>query len=331
MLSLGLVLSALAMSTARAVDPTAAEAGLQALSTADLRVATITFRLAAANIELCKDQAPLSGLSLHDASQYDVDYRPAAVRLFGLGKWPGVMAIVPGGPADRAGLRSGDALLAINGVAIPAAPDDQEGGSAPASYDRMARILEQFDAALAGGPVTLTVARAGAELKLRLAPVTGCASRSQLLPDDKRDAGADGRMISITTAMVDFARNDDELAVVISHEMAHNAMRHRQLLDAQGVSRGLLSHFGANARKIRATEQEADRLGLYMMARAGFDIMAAPAFWRRFGKATDFGPLSDATHPRGREREQAMLGLIGDINAKRASGQPLVPGASARP
>jgi hypothetical protein len=59
--------------------------------------------------------------------------------------------------------------------------------------------------------------------------------------------------------------------------------------------------------------------------------MAAPAFWRRFGKATDFGPLSDPTHPRGREREQAMLGLIGDINAKRAAGQPLVPGASARP
>ena len=324
--SIGLTLLALTASgSARAIDPATVEAGLKLLRAADLRVATVTFRLAAANSELCKDHAPLSGLSLHDASQYSADYREAAIRLFGLGEGPGLMAVVSGSAADRAGLQAGDALLAINGVPTRTEDTADHGTNSRPSYRGMARVLEQLDAALAHGPATLDVSRAGKKLSFLLTPGTGCASQSQLLPDEKKDAGADGRMISITTAMVDYTLNDDELAVVIGHEMAHNALRHRLRLREQGVARGLLNHFGANATKIRATEKEADRIGLYMMARAGFDIAAAPAFWRRFGRTTDLGIFSDRTHPRWRERERNLLSSIDVIKTQRASGKRLVP------
>jgi hypothetical protein len=329
-LSIGLALCALTtLASAEAIDQASAEAGLAQLGAADLRVATVTFRLAVANNELCKDHAPLTGLSLHDAAQYSADYRPAAIRMFGLDDGPGVMAVVSDSPADKAGLATGDAILAINGVSTRTNASTQRGTSP--SYAGMARLLEQLDVALKQGPTTLEIRRGGKNLSLVLTPVMGCASQSQLLPDNNKDAGADGRMISITTALVDYTLNDDELAVVVGHEMAHNALRHRLLLDQAGVARGLLSHFGRNATAIRATEREADRVGLYMMARAGFDIAAAPTFWRRFGRATDLGIFSDPTHPRWRERERDMLSAIDEIKAKRATGQRMAPDPTTAP
>jgi Zn-dependent protease with chaperone function len=328
-LSMGLALCSLTTSVSvEAIDLASAEAGLALLHAADLRVATVTFRLAAANKELCKDHAPLSGLSLHDASQYSADYRPAAIRLFDLGDEPGVMAVVAGSPADRAGLQTGDAIVAINNVSTSEDFPAWDDKSAPPSYERMSQLLERLDAALKRGPITIDVRRGGEKLSLLLTPVIGCASQSQLLPDDHKDAGADGRMISITTALVDYTLNDDELAAVIGHEMAHNALRHRLRLEKAGVARGLLSHFGRNATAIRATEKEADRVGLYMMARAGFELSAAPTFWRRFGRATDLGIFSDPTHPRWRERERDLISSIDEIRTMQASGRRLIPSQS---
>ena len=47
--------------------------------------------------------------------------------------------------------------------------------------------------------------------------------------------------------------------------------RHRVRLDAARVSRGFLGNFGRNARLIRETEVEADRLSVYLLERAGYD------------------------------------------------------------
>lgn len=320
--TLAILVALLSVTAGSARDPLPAEAGLEHLREGDLRVATVVYRLAAANAELCRDVAPLTGLIIHDALQYNQDYRPAAIRLFGLGDRPGIMAIVPGSPAERAGFRPNDMLLAIGGVPVAAGPSRT---SEATSYQGVADVLEQLDSALAKGSVTLEVRRGEERVSLLLTPVIGCASRSQLIPDDKKDAGADGRMISITTALADYTQSDDELAVILGHEMAHNVLRHRLKLKESGIARGLLSHFGKNATAIRATEREADHVGLYMMARAGFDITAAPAFWRRYGRATDLGIFSDPTHPRWRERERELLSAIDAIHAKRARGEPLVP------
>ncbi|HWL48172.1 MAG TPA: M48 family metallopeptidase [Sphingomonadaceae bacterium] len=301
--------------------PSPETAGLQQLQAEDLRVATIAYRLAVANRELCLDTAPLSGLIVHDASQYAPDYRPAAIRLFGLGGGPGVEAVVADSAAARAGVRAGDELVAVNDVAV----DRRAADGGAADYAPVATVKALLAAELAKGPVDLRVVRGGETRMFRIVPVEGCASTIQLLPSDRSDAGADGRMISITTAMVDYADGDDELAVVIAHEMAHNALRHRARLDAAGVSRGIFRIFGKNAKQIRRTEEEADRLGLYLMARAGFDIEAAPRFWRRYGKAHDLGFLSEPTHPRWKARVEALQATIHWIREQQARGAPIRP------
>jgi predicted Zn-dependent protease len=47
---------------------------------------------------------------------------------------------------------------------------------------------------------------------------------------------------------------------------------------------------------IKATEAEADRLSVWLMANAGYDPEAAISFWERYGKATGPGHFQRA-HP----------------------------------
>ncbi|SNS58348.1 Peptidase family M48 [Sphingomonas laterariae] len=321
-----LVQAAAPASAEPAADPqpiSAIDAGLLALRDGDVRVAAIAFRLATANLPLCADHSAATGLVIHDGRQYRGKYREAAERLFLLGDSPGVMGVVPGSPAALAGIQANDRLVAINGVAVDAAdsPRSRKGGD----YEPVQQLLDQLDAAAEAGPVAMQLVRDGQTIDVSITPLATCASRIQLLPSGKLDAAADGRMISITSAMVDFTRNDDELAFIIAHEMAHNALRHRARLDDQKVSRGLLSIVGANARRIKETECEADHVGLYMAARAGFAVEQAPEFWRRFGRTYDFGPLSDPTHPSGKQRAESASAALVQIADERAKGLPLEP------
>lgn len=302
----------------------ALENSLRALQAADLKIATIAFRLATANRDLCRTSTPLTGLVLGNLDQYSAEYRDAAAHLFNIGDAPTVSAVVPGSPGEKAGLAIGDRLLAANGVPLF---DDEANGRkrSRAGYESMARAMSTLSAALAAGPVTLSVEQGGVTRTVRLDPADACPAAIQLLPSNKRDAGADGKMISLTTAMFDFAQNDDELATVISHELAHNGLQHRVVLDAKDVKRGLLGQFGKNATRIRQTECEADHVGLYYMARAGYDISVVPGFYRRLGQTYDLGPLSDRTHPSGKKREEAAQLTLDEIAARQAAGGPLTP------
>src|SRR3546814_20470345 len=76
----------------------------------------------------------------------------------------------------------------------------------------------------------------------------------------------------------------------------------------------MFSIFGRNARLIRTTEIEADRLSVVLLANAGQDPMAAARLWRDHGKRPgDGGLLAGTTHrglddriPLG-EREAGMI------------------------
>ncbi len=123
---------------------------------------------------------------------------------------------------------------------------------------------------------------------------------------DKRDvvnAFADGNQIYITQGMLRFVDNPGELATVVAHELAHNMMGHRAaketnmvagagvglifdiLAAAAGVNTGgdfmrIGAEAGAGAFS-QDFEAEADYVGVYLMARGGYDIDLAPNFWRR--------------------------------------------------
>src|SRR3546814_19596793 len=65
----------------------------------------------------------------------------------------------------------------------------------------------------------------------------------------------------------------------------------------------MFSIFGRNARLIRTTEIEADRLSVVLLANAGYDPMAAARLWRDHGKRLgDRGMLAGTTPPRLADR-----------------------------
>src|SRR5687768_14024601 len=90
-----------------------------ALRAFDARVATIGHRIAVASLDLCSQIQWRPGVALHALSQYSGRSREAAARDFGLDRGPGVLALAAGGPAERAGLRIDDILLAVDGAALP--------------------------------------------------------------------------------------------------------------------------------------------------------------------------------------------------------------------
>lgn len=297
----------------------AADQSLLAMRALDQRVATIGHRLAVRGRDLCTTRSNLPGFALHDLSQYGADYRAAASRAFGLDAGPAVLALVPDGPAERAGLRLDDVLLSLDGQALPRGDPGRD-----RSFERMAQILDALDAAFADGRAEVEIARAGARRSLSIGTEPGCATRFQLLPSRRLNAEADGRYVQVTTAIAGYVADDGELAAVLAHEFAHNILGHRVRLDAAGVARGFFGNFGRNARHIRETEVEADRFSVYLMERAGYDPSAAVRFWSHFGRR-GLNFLGSPTHPNWRRRIALLEAEIAEIRSARAAGRLPAP------
>lgn len=291
---------------------------LDDLRVLDVRLIDVGTRLAVANAALCEDRQWQAGMTIHDLSQYAGASRPQAAASFGLTAGPGVLALAPSGAAARAGIRLDDIILAADGAPLPPAPRDPRASFAPAE-----RIVEALEAALADGVAALTLRRGGAATTVRIEADPGCASRFQLLPSPRLEARADGRYVQLTSAMAEFARDDQELAALVAHELAHNILKHRRRLNAAGVDRGLLAPFGRSGRLFRQTELEADRLAVHLLARAGFDPAAAVRLWTRQSRVDS--RLFAGTHPDWPARIAALEDEIAALAAGRPAPIPRGP------
>ena len=139
-------------------------------------------------------------------------------------------------------------------------------------------------------------------------------------------AWTDGEGIWITRGMARFLKSDDELASVLSHEMAHALRGHMAYLWVQQLLGQAVvipaGRFGGQAsaqvanwlvqaatRKFdRDREREADLYGLIWAHRAGFNVDAAKEVFRRMAvempESLERGFLS--THPSLSERFLAL-------------------------
>lgn len=161
------------------------------------------------------------------------------------------------------------------------------------------------------------------------------------------NAYADGKSVTVSAPMMVFAQRDTHLAFVVAHELAHNIMAHPQnqqknvllgsllgavadvALASQGASTGGgFSNLGGSVAMLRyspAFEQEADYIGLYILARAGYPIEEAPDFWRAMSQYEPEGIYARSTHPTNAERFIGMRKTIAEIRAKQRAHQPLIP------
>lgn len=297
-----------------------AEQRLIALTDLDQRVARVGYRLSEANAELCPAVRNSAGWLLHAASQYSPELRPYAETRFGLdGDLPGLLAVPEGSAAALAGLRRGDLLLSVNGEALTRGVTRRA-----AAFEGVEANIQKLDLALASGPIEIAFRRDGNDQTARITPQRACGYDVQLDPSDELNARADGKRLFITTAMAGFTATDDELALVLGHELAHHVLGHRGWHEAETRGRQTQT-VPALAGASGGAERQADRVGLYLAARAGFDSSIGPAFWRRFGAFDWRVRYPQWGHPSAEARARALEAVQAEITARRASGQPLVP------
>lgn len=171
---------------------------------------------------------------------------------------------------------------------------------------------------------------------------SGCNYPIKLLDGDALNAFADGSAVYINSGMLRFVDSDDELALVIGHELAHNLLGHREkktanallgavidvaILASTGIdSQGVFANAGASAFS-QEFEAEADYAGLYLARAGGFDITQAANFWRRMGIENESRLIKkfNSTHPSTPERYIALEKASIEINNKLASGIPILP------
>lgn len=314
----GLLLLAATAATAAPADEESLRS-LAAMRELDGRLATAGHRLATAAVDLCAERTWRYGFFLHDLSQYGRRERAAAVRAFGLDRGPAILAVAEDGPAERAGLRRDDIVLQVDGAALPAAVV-----SGKAEFGGVERMLDALDAAFADGRAEIELLRGSGRRTVTVEAVPGCPTRFQLMPSRELNARADGRYVQLSTAIADYAVDDAEFAAVIAHEFAHNLLQHRRRLDAAGVDRGFFGHFGGSARLFRHTEDEADRLSIHLLARAGYDPGAAVRFWNRFGPR-GLAIFGSPKHHKWRARVRAMHEEIAAVAAAKEKGAPSLP------
>lgn len=295
------------------------------LAALEARVAAIAFRLTTANAAWCPAVQPQFGWLWGDLRLYDEGSRADARTTYDASDAdaPFIAAVAPDSPAAASGLRAGAAIFAVNGV--PIAADEQTKGD---PFSRITALEMQLAALPAAAEIHIAT---NDGRTVHVTPVAGCASAFRV-EDRQQVAGvADGRLVLINAGLASFAADDNELAAAVAHELAHNILRHRARLDAAGVDRGLGKQFGRSARLFRQTEVEADRLSVWLMRGAGYDIEAAARFWRAYGKQGGPVLFQAATHPRWQARVTSVEAEIAAIRTADAAGTPLTPPLIAAP
>ncbi len=154
-----------------------------------------------------------------------------------------------------------------------------------------------------------------------------------------------GKIIFYSGILTQLQLTDDEVAMVMGHEIAHALREHaRERMGKQAATNlgaGLLgqmlglgqlgqtvTNYGAQLLSLqfsREDESEADLVGMELAARAGFDPRAGVSLWQKMvGTKAGASPQWLSTHPSGGRR-------IADIQANLPRVMPLYERAQARP
>ncbi len=314
--------TALALTAASPVRASGAGSQATPIVTQDLRLASVGYRIARQNADRCQSPERLTGLLLHDRAAYDARDRALIGARFGLGEGFGVRDVVEGSAADRAGLRRGDEIVALNGTAMAGFAQDLVGRKA--SYQRSDAFETLLGTALRQGAATLLFRRDGTLRTLRLTADAGCGGHWVVVPGKAFNAWSDGHYVAVTSRLMTEITDDAELAFVVAHEMSHNILRHQEALRGRSA---LLSQLGFGSARVKDTEIEADTLAIGLLARAGYDLSAPARFLVRAAQKRPFDvPI---THPGLKRRIGIVTAEIARLQVSSSRAAVIAPSNAA--
>ncbi|MEO6308297.1 MAG: M48 family metallopeptidase [Nitrospiraceae bacterium] len=281
-----------------------------------VRLHDVAFPLLVAAADWCSvDREPTYGFLLKDQEALQIQGGEGA------GNSVSVAYIHPRLPAASAGLRLADQLISVNERTVRGIRAEEV--SQWIRRMTIARIQ----------PLQLEVARGGSRQIVHLWAVPACQFSVQLLESNQINGIADGRRVGVTTGAMRFVHSDDELAWLLAHEIAHNLLNHSQnvrlsaMLNAfLGATTGASPEASVPSER-RSLEAQADYVGAFIMARAGYDVQAIKQFWRRMESLRSRKNTSemDVSHPTTDERLASFEITLKEIQEKRDRGESLQP------
>jgi predicted Zn-dependent protease len=175
----------------------------------------------------------------------------------------------------------------------------------------------------------------------------GCAIPIRYVVDQSVNANTTDERIVVYSGLEAVAKTDAQLAIVIGHELAHANLGHldkRKVNTAIGFAGGLVIDAaviaggvptggvftrefmkgGARAFSV-AFEREADYVGAYYAARAGYDLAGAEQIWWTIGQGDPNSLRFATTHPMAPVRFLQLQAAAAEIAEKQRQHRPLVP------
>ena len=303
------------------------------------RLDRVAFRIRVANRESCGTWvAPQLGMLAVSPQSLPRRIKSLSSEALDL-SWdrPTVISVADGSPAAIAGIASGDELVSFDGQRVPVAR--------PRLW-----IAERLQAN-GDAPIDVVLQRRGEQRTVTVRPVSGCAIPIQLQINPDPGAFTDFRRIVIQSGMLRLTPADADLAIVLGHELAHVTMGHYRkkvqnmivgtaigaVVDG-GLMMGTVNSGGLFTRHLQraglmafsiAFEREADYVGAYYAARAGYDISGAAQVWRALSLESPASIRLGSTHPTTPERFVFMQKVAAEIADKQSRQLPLVPELAA--
>lgn len=299
------------------------------------RLHNVAFQLRIANRDHCGYRAGAQiGLIAGTASSLPRKFRSFSHEALSV-SWTHatVLSIADNSPAAIAGIKTGDQLLTFNNEPVP------RHGTAGwiASYVR--NNGER--------PMQILTRRDGIDETRTVAPMVACAIPIELQVDSSINAFTTDDRIVVTSSILRTARTDAQLALVVGHELAHANLGHlsKRRVNAvigwlggaaadAGVMLGGMSTHGAFSKMLTkvgarafsvAFEREADYVGAYYAARAGYDLAGSEEIWRAFSLEDPDSIRLTTDHPITPVRFVQMQKVIDEIENKKRHNLPLVP------
>jgi Zn-dependent protease with chaperone function len=298
------------------------------------RVDNVAFHIRVANREYCQNVSAQIGLHAITVRSLPGKYRSYSSEALDV-SWTRatVISVADDSPAMIAGIKTGDQILTLNNEPVPPT--------------RTAGWLGGWLKHNGEAPVQTMVRRNGVDTLRTVNPVIACAIPVVVEVNPEAGAFSTQDKIVVQTGVLRLTRNDADLAMIVGHEFAHVNMAHYQkklqnlvLGAAAGIvvdggfmlgsidTRGaFMKHFasaGASAFSVNF-EREADYVGAYYAARAGYDISGTENVWREMALEDPGAIRLVTTHPTLPARFVQMKKVIAEIADKKRHHRPLVP------
>lgn len=289
--ALGVILAIIGPTKAAADEPAVPSPNIRDRIT---RLANIDWALTSAVSGACEDAFSGFQLTLDSLDAYPEGDRAKLAAAWGWSVLPHVLfAPSEGFHGERP--KYGDEILAINGQHILDAISDIEGVSTAHRVESL--LLSQP----LNSTMEISVRRKDEQFDLRLTPIPICQHNAVVVPSSSRKAYSDRHGLAVTTGLMDYVRNDDELALLVAHEFAHIL---------------LYDHFKRTKPGSKRKEDAVDALGARIAGCAGYNVGRGIEFWNDLDKTRPLSFIPSLSHRKSKTRYRDLQKVIANLNCE---------------